>query len=625
MSISAVQNQKKRKREQNVKIFIPAWVSESSQNRRLYQLAIQVINQLPVDTETSDFKAILNDKDLTNKFVNTDHKDLTDKVITVGKEKIKQKHAEQNERTKAINCNVKDIENQVASIEAFLENYDKNIDAQDPIPNRSKLNHLYDLAKKCKPNIKQKGKRVDRSNTDMKCYAKFREKQYAIKDKHSELVSGIKEMEQLTNDSTENIFTLKAFLDCFKKVSSLCRNNENGFSPIPCHGLGSNIEADNVSDVTIAQYNENSDPMRCLNDIYRVISMPVNDATAVNIRTIFDRLDRSFLACVSSYVAPDRTALDIGIIDDRTPGVTAVIDNANVLGKGYSEGLNISMCDLNESVNHIDASLAYLKESFSDDTDAVSAAATNDINDDNYVDEDSVAVDATCMDIIHTPAAKLRKRPEFQLLSKLYTVYQSSNGNLGGNGYFGPTYGELTICAMYKVIRTMINYCSLTRDSVFLDVGSGLGKPCLAACIIAGTKKCFGIEVESIRHALAINNLMSALKSNPEVFDTKRIILLEKDVTSVPTWTPCTHMYSFDAVFPAEVMIDYAAAFNSTRSAEYLVSFHKPSSILGFGFSVQHIHSVKGLRFHGSTESRTAYFYKQTSKINAGKIYQGML
>jgi hypothetical protein len=208
----------------------------------------------------------------------------------------------------------------------------------------------------------------------------------------------------------------------------------------------------------------------------------------------------------------------------------------------------------------------------------------NDINDDDYVDEDAVVIDATTTTHVHTPAVKLRNQPncEYILLRSLYGTLDTSNGNLGGNATFGPTYGELTIFAMYKVIRWLINFCYLSRESVFVDVGSGLGKPCLQACVIAEVKRCFGIEVESIRHDLAIHNLNAALKKHPEVFQKKRIMLLKRDITDFESLSPCTHIYSFDAVFPEEVMKKYAACFNATKSAQYLVSFHKPKAILSY-------------------------------------------
>ena len=45
------------------------------------------------------------------------------------------------------------------------------------------------------------------------------------------------------------------------------------------------------------------------------------------------------------------------------------------------------------------------------------------------------------------------------------------------NGAGGAIYGELTTGSMQKVVDIMISHCGLGKDSVFIDVGAGLGKP----------------------------------------------------------------------------------------------------------------------------------------------------
>ena len=44
-------------------------------------------------------------------------------------------------------------------------------------------------------------------------------------------------------------------------------------------------------------------------------------------------------------------------------------------------------------------------------------------------------------------------------------------------GRGGPIYGELTSGSMQKVVELMVSKGGLDEGSVFLDVGSGLGKP----------------------------------------------------------------------------------------------------------------------------------------------------
>lgn len=58
-----------------------------------------------------------------------------------------------------------------------------------------------------------------------------------------------------------------------------------------------------------------------------------------------------------------------------------------------------------------------------------------------------------------------------------YSIVRRCTGSLGGNGSGGAIYGELTTGSMQKVVDAMIQHCELGKDSIFIDVGAGLGKP----------------------------------------------------------------------------------------------------------------------------------------------------
>ena len=62
-------------------------------------------------------------------------------------------------------------------------------------------------------------------------------------------------------------------------------------------------------------------------------------------------------------------------------------------------------------------------------------------------------------------------------VDKIYEIVRKSTGALGGNGYDGAIYGELTMHSMQKLINIFIEKCEMTSKSRFIDVGSGLGNP----------------------------------------------------------------------------------------------------------------------------------------------------
>jgi hypothetical protein len=70
---------------------------------------------------------------------------------------------------------------------------------------------------------------------------------------------------------------------------------------------------------------------------------------------------------------------------------------------------------------------------------------------------------------------------------------------------------------MKKVLSTMVEYCQFTRESYFLDIGSGVGKPVLHAMMSVSPVISLGIEMDRNRHFLSMINLKAII--NDESFD----------------------------------------------------------------------------------------------------------
>jgi hypothetical protein len=96
----------------------------------------------------------------------------------------------------------------------------------------------------------------------------------------------------------------------------------------------------------------------------------------------------------------------------------------------------------------------------------------------------------------------LKNAKKVEIIPQVKKVYQFVNqmtGSLGGNGYNGAIYGELTVGSMQKVINLMVEHCELNHTSRFIDVGSGLGKPNFHASQSPGVRLSIGVELETIR------------------------------------------------------------------------------------------------------------------------------
>lgn len=209
-------------------------------------------------------------------------------------------------------------------------------------------------------------------------------------------------------------------------------------------------------------------------------------------------------------------------------------------------------------------------------------------------------------------------------VKKVYKIVQKSTGALGGNGYNGAIYGELTLHSMQKVIDYMVDKCEMSADSMFIDVGSGLGKPNFHACQDPGVRISIGIELEEIRWQLAMQNLKTVLKetrddalNSSEGDDDTHLLpgvnFIHGDIFDVVSTDPFTHVYMYDLGFPPSLQQKIAEYFNASTHAQYLVSYRPPRRVIKeYGFDVEEIGKMP-TSMTGSGESHTAYFYKRTS------------
>ena len=88
-------------------------------------------------------------------------------------------------------------------------------------------------------------------------------------------------------------------------------------------------------------------------------------------------------------------------------------------------------------------------------------------------------------------------------IEKAYQLINSAFGGVGGNGSGGPIYGELTSGSMQLIIDTSVEFCELDRNSRFVDIGSGCGKPNAHVAQDPGVRMSIGVEVEPIRYQVS--------------------------------------------------------------------------------------------------------------------------
>jgi len=196
-------------------------------------------------------------------------------------------------------------------------------------------------------------------------------------------------------------------------------------------------------------------------------------------------------------------------------------------------------------------------------------------------------------------------------VKKLYKVIQRHTGKVGGYGHNCSIYGEVTMGSFQKIVNYLKRDMAFNQDSIFLDIGSGLGKPNFHVLLDPGVQYSFGVELESLRYALSLHNL-NHINEVPELsslMQKPNIHFSHLDVTNIETFNPITHVYTFDVGMPPDTMLGMSKAMHESTSVISFVSFHKPKEIIeDYEFPVDLVGTMS-TSMHGSSEGHKAYIF----------------
>jgi len=206
-----------------------------------------------------------------------------------------------------------------------------------------------------------------------------------------------------------------------------------------------------------------------------------------------------------------------------------------------------------------------------------------------------------------------------------YKIVRRLTGSIGGNSYVGPIYGELTMTSMQKMVNLMIEHTGLGKDSGFIDVGSGIGKPNIHVAQCPGVAFSCGVEVEFLRWTLGMTNLKAVLQEAVAQQHAKdqgeedvdeacclrgNTVFLHKDITRAKTFDPFSHVYMFSIGFPPPLWLELSKMWNHSQSP-YLICYHSPKDIIdSYGFDVQLV-TQQMTSMHGSREQHMGYIYRR--------------
>ena len=127
------------------------------------------------------------------------------------------------------------------------------------------------------------------------------------------------------------------------------------------------------------------------------------------------------------------------------------------------------------------------------------------------------------------------------------------------NGHFSSTYGEITFTGMRAILKAMNKLSPFTSESVFVDIGCGIGLPVFHAALAYDIRS-VGYEVVKNRVILAFD-----LKTKLEVggYDPKRLNKTDfkrKNIEDLICLN-ATHIYSFNPRFSEDNNVDLIRLF----------------------------------------------------------------
>jgi hypothetical protein len=160
-------------------------------------------------------------------------------------------------------------------------------------------------------------------------------------------------------------------------------------------------------------------------------------------------------------------------------------------------------------------------------------------------------------------------------------------------------YAELTQASLVQLLQILRWDCDLNSDSVFVDLGCGLGKVVYLASV-CGVRKSLGIEIVP-EHLKNARLSMKKLKA-------KNVEFIEGDIMdNLHKLGKVTHLYAFDFVFSEQTM---SAIYGFLRKYKniYLASFRKPAAVKRH-LNVNVVQVLKGRMTH-VRESHNCYIYK---------------
>jgi hypothetical protein len=204
-----------------------------------------------------------------------------------------------------------------------------------------------------------------------------------------------------------------------------------------------------------------------------------------------------------------------------------------------------------------------------------------------------------------------KKKKNTNIVDLLYKFINKHTKYLHIDGAQGPIYGELTQSSISKILDYLVSHCQLGENSVFMDIGSGLGKPNLHAATITNIKYSIGIELVDSRWWHSMHLLAHIADSYHLNNIAQKTFFMHGDINNFQSLDGISHIYIFNCGIPTKTM-NYIATKIRNSNVAYITCFSNMYNMFVLGFNVSLIHKIQ-TTMSGSAERHTCYIYKNNS------------
>lgn len=139
---------------------------------------------------------------------------------------------------------------------------------------------------------------------------------------------------------------------------------------------------------------------------------------------------------------------------------------------------------------------------------------------------------------------------------RLYNAMNSAESRLGGGEGNVGLYGTIRNAGMQKIMHSLREMTGMGRLSRFLDVGAGLGRPCLHALLPPGVARSRGIELDAVKVTKG-DALLSQVYNDPAIRPLMKGQLPTLKVQDIQNTAHIddTHLFSFWEGLPTSAKI----------------------------------------------------------------------